>query len=51
MIDFKFMDYAFNIQSDYLIILGSVILGGIILGTILFSISSLIGLFCNIINK
>lgn len=51
MIDFKLFEYAFNVQSDFLLIIGGVITGGIILGTILYCISGFISLFLNILNK
>lgn len=50
MIDFNFLEYSFDIQSNFLLVIGSVIMAGLFLGAIVFSIGSFIRFFIKIIQ-
>lgn len=51
MIDFKFFEFAFCIEKDFSLILGSVLVGGLILGIIIYSITAFLNLFTHILNN
>lgn len=51
MIDFKFFEFAFCIEKDFSLILGSVLIGGIILGIIIYALTSFLNLFTHVLEN